>query len=73
MPLNISTNDGTTVNATIDATPNGAGVTLPGGVISIGPASTTVPVVAAAVSTTRGDTVINVHVGIDHPIQVNRD
>jgi hypothetical protein len=63
VPLNISTNDGTTVNATVDATPNGAGVTLPGGVISVGPAGTTIPLVATAVSATRGDTVINVHVG----------
>jgi hypothetical protein len=31
VPLNLSTNDGSTVSATIDATPNGAGVTLPGG------------------------------------------
>ena len=31
VPLNVRTNDGSTVSATIDATPNGAGVTLPGG------------------------------------------
>src|SRR6266566_5187244 len=63
VPLNLSTNDGTTVNATIDATPNGAGITLPGGSISIGPAGMDIPIHATAVSNARGDTVFNVHVG----------
>ena len=62
-PLNLSTNDGSTVTATIDATPNGAGVTLPVGNISIGPSGVTFPIFATAVSAARGDTVINVHVG----------
>jgi hypothetical protein len=62
-PLKISTNDGSTVTATIDATPNGTGVTLPGGNISIGPSGVTFPIFATAVSAARGDTVINVHVG----------
>jgi hypothetical protein len=61
--LNLSTNDGSTVNATIDATPNGAGVTLPVGSISVGPAGMDIPIHATAVSATRGDTTINVHVG----------
>jgi hypothetical protein len=63
VPLNLSTNDGTTVSATIDATPNGAGITVPGGSVSIGPAGTDIPIHATAVSASRGDTVINVHVG----------
>ena len=63
VPLSLSTNDGSTVSASIDATPNGAGVALPGGSISIGPAASTVPIFATSVSATRGDTVINVHVG----------
>lgn len=63
VPLKINTNDGSTVSATIDATPNGAGVTLPGGSISIGPSGVTIPIFATAVSGTRGDTKINVHVG----------
>src|SRR5260370_8554665 len=63
VPLKLSTSDGTTVNATIDATPNKAGVTLPAGPVSIGPAVSTIPIQAAAQSAARGDTVINVHVG----------
>ena len=61
--LSLSTNDGSTVSATIDATPNGAGITLPGGSISISPSPTDIPISAATVSASRGDTVINVHVG----------
>ncbi len=61
--LYLSTNDGSTVSATIDATPNGAGVTLPSGSISIGPSGVTIPIFATAMSGTRGDTKINVHVG----------
>lgn len=63
--LNIATNDGSTVNATIDATPNGAGVTLPGGSMSIGPAGVAIPIFATAISGARGDTQINVHVGAE--------
>jgi hypothetical protein len=63
VPLQLSTSDGTTVNATIDATPNQAGVTLPAGPVSIGPAVSTIPIQAAAPSASRGDTVINVRVG----------
>ena len=63
VPLGLSTNDGTTVNATIDATPNQAGVALPAGPVSIGPAVSTIPIQAAALSASRGDTVINVRVG----------
>ena len=66
VPLSLSTNDGTTVTATIDATPNGAGITLPAGNISIGPAgplATVTQIFATAVSAARGDTTINVHVG----------
>ncbi len=63
VPLKLSTSDGTTVNATIDATPNKAGVTLPAGPVSIGPAVTTIPIQAAAQEHSRGDTVINVRVG----------
>jgi len=63
VPLNLSTNDGTTVTATVDATPNGAGISLPGGPISVGPTGTTIPINATVVSNTRRDTVINVHVG----------
>jgi hypothetical protein len=63
VPLNLSTNDGTTVSATVDATPNGGGISLPGGTISIGPAGTTLAIHATTASAARGDTVINVHVG----------
>jgi hypothetical protein len=63
VPLNLSTNDGSTVSATIDATPNGAGVTLPAGSISISPSGTVIQIFATAVSAARGDTTINVHVG----------
>ena len=63
MPLQLSTNDGSTVSATIDATPNKAGVTLPAGPISIGPVVSTISIQAAAQSASRGDTVINVRVG----------
>jgi hypothetical protein len=63
VPLNLSTDDGSTVNVTIDATPNGAGVALPGGTISVSPAGTDIPIHATAVSNSRGDTVINVHSG----------
>ena len=61
--LKLSTSDGTTVNATIDATPNKAGVMLPAGPVSIGPAVSMIPIQAAAQSASRGDTVINVRVG----------
>jgi hypothetical protein len=61
--LALSTSDGSTVNATIDATPNAAGLTLPAGPVSIGPAVTTIPIQAASQSASRGDTVINVRVG----------
>jgi hypothetical protein len=37
-PLNLSMNAGEAVNATIDTTSNGTGMTLPGGTIGIGPA-----------------------------------
>jgi hypothetical protein len=63
VPLKLSTNDGTTVTATIDATPNKASVTLPSGPLSIGPAGATIPIQATAQSAARGDTVINVRVG----------
>ena len=63
VPLNIRTNDGSTVSATIGATPNGAGVTLPSGSMIIGPSGVTIPIFAAAVSGARGDTQINVHAG----------
>jgi hypothetical protein len=63
VPLSLSTNDGSTVSATIDATPNGAGITLPGGNVSISPSPTVISIFATAVSASRGDTVINVHVG----------
>lgn len=61
--LNLSTNDGTAVNVTVDATPNGAGIALPAGSISVGPGGTDIPIFATAVSNTRQDTVINVHSG----------
>lgn len=61
--LKISTNDGTTVSATIDVTPNGAGVSVPGGAMSIGPGGVNLQIFATAVSAVRGDTKINVHVG----------
>jgi hypothetical protein len=63
VPLNLSTDDGSTVSATIEANPNGAGVTLPGGAISISPTATVLSVNATTVSHTQGDTVIKVHVG----------
>lgn len=63
VPLNLSTDDGTTVNATVDATPNGAGVALPGGTITVGPAGADIPISATAMSNHRGDTTINVHSG----------
>lgn len=63
VPLSLSTDDGSTVSATINAAPNGAGVTLPGGAISIGPTATVISINATAVSNSRGDTVINVQVG----------
>src|SRR5215472_3346929 len=63
VPLTISTNDGSTVNATIDATPNGAGIALPAGNFSVTPAGVTFSIFATTVSATRGDTTINVHVG----------
>jgi hypothetical protein len=63
VPLNLSTDDGSTVNVTIDATPNGAGVRLPGGTISVSPAGIDIPIHATAVSNSRGDTAINVHSG----------
>jgi len=52
VPLNLSTNDGSTVSAPVDATPNGAGVTLPGGSISIGPSGVTIPIFATAMRST---------------------
>ena len=63
VPLIISTNDGSAVTATVDATPNGAGMTLPAGNISVTPAGVTIPVFATTASTAQGDTTINVHVG----------
>jgi hypothetical protein len=63
VPLILSTNDGTTVAATIDATPNKAGVTLPAGPLSIGPVGAMIPIQATAQSAARGDTVVNVRVG----------
>ena len=62
VPLSLSTDDGTTVNATIDATPNGTGITLPAS-LSIGPAAKVIPINVTAVSNAQGDTIINVHVG----------
>ena len=61
--LNLSTDDGSTVNVTVDATPNGAGIVLPGGNVSVGPGGTDIPIQATSVSSTRQDTVINVHSG----------
>ena len=61
--LDLSTNDGANVQATIDATPNGAGVSIPAGGVSITPAGTTISIVATAQSAARGDTVINVSAG----------
>jgi hypothetical protein len=63
VPLQLSTSDGSTVSATIDATPNAAGVALPAGPVSIGPVASTISIQAAAQSAARGDTVINVRVG----------
>ncbi len=63
VPLALSTNDGSTVVATVAATSNGAGISLPSGPINIGPAATTLMVHAIAQSKSRGDTVINVRVG----------
>jgi len=63
VPLNLSTDDGSTVTATIDAIPNGTGVVLPGGNISVGPAVKVIPINATAVSNAQGDTIINVRVG----------
>ena len=63
VPLNLSTNDGTTVQVTTDATPNGAGVSVPAGPVSIGPAATSFSIQATAQSAARGDTVVNVRVG----------
>ncbi len=64
VPLKLNTTDGTTVSAAIDATPNNAGLTLPAGPMNIGPAGSTIPIQAAAQSASRGDTVINVRVGM---------
>jgi hypothetical protein len=44
VPLSLSTDDGSTVSATLDATPNGAGVTLAGGSISISPTPTIISI-----------------------------
>lgn len=64
VPLSISTSDGSTVTATIDATPNGAGInTLPGGNVTISPKPTVIQIFATAASGARGDTIINVHSG----------
>lgn len=63
VPLHLSTDDGSTVTATIDAAPNGAGLTLPGGNISVTPAGVTIPIFATTASAAQGDTTINVHVG----------
>jgi hypothetical protein len=63
VPLNLSTTDGSTVNATVDATPNGAGIALPGGNVSIGPGGMTISIAAAKASGAKGDSVINVRVG----------
>jgi len=61
--LNLSTDNGSTVNVTVDATPNGAGIVLPVGSVSVGPGGTDFPIHATLVSNTRQDTVINVHSG----------
>jgi hypothetical protein len=61
--LNLKTDDGSTVNVTLDATPNGAGIVLPAGSVSVGPGGTDIPIQATAVSNARKDTVINVHSG----------
>jgi hypothetical protein len=63
VPLSLSTNDGSTVTATIDATPNGAGIALPPGNFNISPAGTILQIFATQASAARGDTIINVHVG----------
>ena len=63
VPLALSTSDGSTVNATLDVTPNGAAVAVPAGPISIGPAGVIIPIQATTQSATRGDTVINIRVG----------
>ena len=61
--LDLSTNDSSTVQATIDVMPNGAGVSVPAGPVSINPAGTTIPIQATAQSAARGDTVINIRYG----------
>jgi hypothetical protein len=60
IPLQIATDDGSTVDVTIDATLNGAGLTVPTGPISAGPAGVSLSVAAATASATEGDTAINV-------------
>ncbi len=62
-PLVLSTDDGTTVNVTLDVTPNGAGLTVPAGPVSVGPTGVTLPLTAASTSATEGDTILNVHLG----------
>jgi hypothetical protein len=61
--LDIATDDGTTVDVTIDVTPNGAGLAVPGGPVSVGPAGVSLPIAASSASAAEGDTVINVHDG----------
>jgi hypothetical protein len=51
------------LDVTVDATPNGAGVALPAGSISVGPAGTDIPIFATAVSNAWHDTAIKVHSG----------
>jgi hypothetical protein len=63
VPLDLSTTDGTTVQATVDVTPNGAGVNIPSGAVTINPARSTISIQATTQSAARGDTVINVRVG----------
>jgi hypothetical protein len=63
VPLELATDDGTTVDVTIDVMPNGAGLTVPGGPVSVGPTGVTVPIAAASASAAEGDTSINVHAG----------
>lgn len=63
VPLEIATDDGSTVDVTIDVTPNGAGLTVPAGPTSVGPAGVSLAIAAASASAAEGDTSINVHAG----------